>query len=260
MEIHVNGIKICYLDQGEGTPILFIHGFPLSSELWKPQIATLEKNYRVIMPDLRGFGKSEVPAGPYHMETFAKDVIHLIEALGLKQVVLVGLSMGGYISFAFMRQYAAYVKALVLCDTRATADTDEARANRENNALDVEREGASIIADRMIPGLLSPSASPEVRSHVRDMIEQSKPAGIAAALRGMALRSDSSDLLSHIQIPTLIVVGKEDSLSTPDEMRGIHTAIAGSQFVEIPNAGHLPNLENPDAFNSALVAFLETLS
>lgn len=252
MKIHIH-----YEDHGQGTPVLFVHGFPLSGAMWDQQVAALAPHYRVIVPDLRGFGKSEVPAGPYTMETFADDLAALLDTLSIDKVVLAGLSMGGYISFAFLRRYAARLRGLILCDTRATPDTDEARANREVNAQMVESQGASTIADKMLPNMLAPTASPDLQAHLRAMMTANQPAGIAAALRGMALRGDSTDLLASIAVPTLLIVGSQDVLSPPQEMQGLQVYIPGSKLVEVPGAGHVANLDNPDAFNAAVLEFLE---
>jgi pimeloyl-ACP methyl ester carboxylesterase len=256
MEAQINGITLHYDDQGQGTPLLLVHAFPMNSALWQPQLEALAGEARVIVPDLRGFGASEVPNGPYTMETFADDLAALLDQLQIEQVVLAGVSMGGYIAFAFWRRYASRVRALVLSDTRATADGDEARAGRESNAQLAETQGARVIADMMLPNLLSPTATTEVQNRVRDIIVSNQPYGIASALRGMALRPDSSDLLPSINVPTLLLVGSEDGLTSPDEMRGLQQGIAGSRLVEIPGAGHLPNFENAEEFTAALREFV----
>ncbi len=259
MEITVNGIKLFYEDRGAGVPLVLVHAFPLSGALWQAQLDALSDTYRVIVPDMRGFGRSDSPPGPYPMETYADDLAALLDALGLDQVVLGGLSMGGYTAFAFVRRYAARLRGLILADTRASADTEEVRANRESNAQMVEQQGSGAMAEVMVPKLLSPAAAPELQSHVRHLIETTSPQGIAGALRGMGLRPDSTDLLPTIMVPTLVIVGAEDALTPPQEMRTLHQAIAGSQMVEVPNAGHAACLENPSDFNAALRAFLQNV-
>jgi pimeloyl-ACP methyl ester carboxylesterase len=259
MQAQINGITLHYHDQGAGIPVLLVHAFPMNHALWQPQLDTLIGEARLIAPDLRGFGASEVPNGPYTMETFADDLAALLDQLQIERVVLAGVSMGGYIAFAFWRRYASRVRALVLSDTRASADTDEARTARESNAQLAETQGARVIADMMLPNLLSATATSEVQNRVRDIIVGNQPYGIASALRGMALRPDSSDLLPAINVPTLLLVGSEDGLTSPDEMRSLEQRIAGSRLVEVPGAGHLPNFENPDAFNAALREFLRGL-
>jgi pimeloyl-ACP methyl ester carboxylesterase len=259
MEAQINGVTLHYHDEGEGTPVLLVHAFPMSSALWQPQREALAGEARLIVPDLRGFGASEVPNGPYTMETFADDLAALLDQLQIERVVLAGVSMGGYVAFAFWRRHASRVRALVLSDTRATADTDEARAARESNAQLAETQGARVIADMMLPNLLASTATTEVQNRVREIIVGNQPYGIASALRGMALRPDSTDLLPSINVPTLLVVGSEDGLTAPEEMRGLQQRIAGSRLVEIPEAGHLPNFENADAFTAALREFVRGL-
>lgn len=259
MLTQVHDIKLHYVDQGQGSAILLIHAFPLSSAMWQPQIVALAPHFRVIAPDLRGFGLSDVPPGPYSMDLFAADLAGLLDNLGIEQVILGGLSMGGYIAFAFMRHYPARVRALFLADTRANADTSDARVGRETNAQLAESQGAGAIADKMLPALLAPHATPELHAHVRGIIERNQPQGIAAALRGMALRPDSTDLLAQINVPTLFIGGSEDTLTTPAVLHEMHAAVVGSQMVELPGAGHLSNLEQPDAFNAALLTFLHAL-
>ncbi len=256
MEQTINGVRLFYEDRGVGLPVLLVHAFPLSGALWQAQLDELSKTYRVIVPDMRGFGRSDAPPGPYPMETYADDLAHLLDALGLEQVVLGGVSMGGYTAFAFVRHHAARLSGLILADTRATADTDAVKATRETNAQMVEQQGSGTMADMMVPKLLSPAASPDLQSHVRRIIEDNPPQGIAGALRGMALRPDSTDLLAGITVPTLVIVGAQDTLTTPEDMRGLHQSIAGSRMVEIPDAGHAACLENPTDFNAALRAFL----
>lgn len=260
MDVHINGIRLHTREYGQGAAVLLIHAFPLSGAMWQPQVEALADDYRLIVPDLRGFGNSEVPPGPYAMETLAEDLAALLDVLGVPQVGIVGLSMGGYVALALLRRYPQRVRALVLCDTRATPDTDEARAGRELNAQLAETQGASAIAEKMLPNLLAPGAAPELRAHLRQIIERNQPQGIAGALRGMAMRPDSAELLPHLSIPVLLLVGAQDSLSPPAEMRTLQQAIPGSQLVEIPGAGHLANVENPAAFNAALGAFLGSIA
>jgi pimeloyl-ACP methyl ester carboxylesterase len=259
MEAHVNGIKLNYEVYGQGTAMLLVHAFPLNHTMWQPQVEALSDVCQLITPDMRGFGRSEVPEGPYTMDVFADDLAGLLDTLNIQQVILAGLSMGGYIAFAFLRRHAARVQALVLADTRATADTEQAREGRETNAQLVERQGPEAIADMMLPNLISTHASAELRTHLRTVIRGNHPAGIASALRGMALRPDSTSLLSQINVPTLLLVGNEDTLTAPGEMQDMQQAIAGSKLVEIPNAAHIANLENPTAFHAALRDFVQSL-
>ncbi|NJL33301.1 MAG: alpha/beta fold hydrolase [Chloroflexaceae bacterium] len=257
METMINGIKLHYIDRGEGQPILLIQRLSAGGCDVGAAALVLEEHYRVIIPDLRGFGESAVPAGPYLMDTFVDDLIALLDQLEIKRVVVVGLSMGGYIAMALVRRYPLRVHALVLADTRANPDDAAGKASRETNAQLAERAGATAIADQMVPRLLAPTAPENIQMRVRQIIERNNPQGIAAALRGMAQRPDSTGLLPEIRVPTLLLVGEQDALTTPETMAGMQRAIDGSQLVVVPGAGHLPNLEQSERFNTALFSFLQ---
>ena len=190
----------------------------------------------------------------------ADDLAALLDALGIGEpVVVVGLSMGGYVAFQFWRKHAGRLRALVLCDTRAVADTPEAARARHDLALQVCREGTQPVASAMLPKLLgaeAPQRDPEAVESLRRSMLGNPPEGLAAALRGMAAREDFSADLSRISVPTLVIVGHDDAISTVDEMRGIAQAIRGSEFVVIPRSGHVTPVENPVAFNEAIEQFL----
>ena len=262
MQIEVNDVRLEYREQGNGLPVIFLHAFALDQTMWDEQIATLKDNYQVISLDSRGFGQSSVVPGTSRMSDMAADVRGLMRARSIDRAVLVGLSMGGYVALSFMRSYPEAVRALVLADTRAGADSEEARANRLRSAEKAEREGAAVIADETTPKLLGETTKetrPEIVRRVHAIQSGNPPAGIAAAQRGMAARPDSTDLLATIAVPTLVIVGAEDTLTPPTEAEAIHKGIPQSQLVVIERAGHLSNLEQPDAFNDALRNFLATL-
>jgi pimeloyl-ACP methyl ester carboxylesterase len=253
---NVNGVQLAYRDEGHGRPLLLIHAFPLSGAMWGRQIAALSGSYRLIVPDLRGFGASPPVPGTSSLDQYADDLVGLLDQLGLDHVAVAGLSMGGYITFALLRRHPARVDALILADTRPQPDTEEGRRGREENARLAEQRGAGAIADQMLPKLLSSNAPEQLRAEVRGIIEANDPAGIAAALRAMAARPDSTPQLATIAVPTLIVVGSEDGLTPPSDARAMHSAIAGSELVELPGAGHLANLEAAEAFNTAVDSLL----
>ncbi len=256
METNINGIRVRYEDVGSGPAILLIHAFPLAGAMWRPQVDALQGQYRLITPDLRGFGGSDAPPGHYTMDEQADDLAALLDHLGVPQATVCGLSMGGYIAMAFMRRHAARARALVLADTRAGADSEEARAGREANARLAESEGAAAIADKMIPGLVAPGASQVLRDTLRAMILANTPQGIAGALRGMAVRPDSSQSLRAVAVPTMVIVGEQDGLTPPIEAAQINMAVAGSYVVMLPGVGHISNLEAPGEFTIALRVFL----
>jgi 3-oxoadipate enol-lactonase len=257
----INRVTVGYTDQGEGTPLVFIHAFPLSKAMWQPQIEVLKEAYRVITIDLGGHGESDIVLWNDTLDAYAKNVIQLLDHLGVAQAVYVGLSMGGYTLFSIYRHYADRVKAMVLADTRAQADSEEGKAGRHSMAEVAFSDGATAIADLMLPKLLAPSTlehHPEIVEQVRQMILQTPTAGIVVDLVAMATRPDSTDLLSTITCPTLVIVGEEDQATPVTESKYISERITGSTFVTIPQAGHLSNFEQPIAFNQAIQSFLKT--
>jgi len=258
MKTVIDGITVGYTDQGNGTPLVFIHAFPLSKTMWQPQVDALKDTYRVITIDLGGHGESDIVLWNDTLDDYAKNVIRLLDHLGIVQAVFVGLSMGGYTLFSIYRHYADRVKALVLADTRAQADTEEGKAGRQSMAEVAFKDSASAIADLMLPKLLAPATieqRPEIVEQVRQMILQTSTAGIVVDLVAMAARPDSTDLLSTITCPTLVIVGEDDQATPVAESQYIAQRIPGSTFVTIPQAGHLSNFEQPAAFNQALNSF-----
>jgi pimeloyl-ACP methyl ester carboxylesterase len=261
-------VDLAYIDRGAGQPVVLLHGFPLDHTMWSAQIDALSARYRVIAPDLRGFGQSSLgnadPARGITMEQYADDLAALLDVqLVTEPIVLVGFSMGGYIAWQFVRKYAQRLRALVQCDTKAAADTENARDTRIRMAENVAEWGSARIAEMTGPKMLADSSFQMKRSvveAVRDVIERTSPDAIAAAQRGMAARPDVTGRLPKINVPTLIIVGAEDAISPPQEMRAIADAIPDAQFVEIPNAGHMTTMENPEAVNAALLSFMRGIS
>ena len=258
MKTVIDGITVGYTDQGNGTPLVFIHAFPLSKTMWQPQVDALKDTHRVITIDLGGHGESNIVLWNDSLDGYAKNVIRLLDHLEIAQAVFVGLSMGGYTLFSIYRHYADRVKALVLADTRAQADTEEGKAGRQSMAEVAFKDSASAIADLMLPKLLAPATieqRPEIVEQVRQMILQTSTAGIVVDLVAMAARPDSTDLLSTITCPTLVIVGEDDQATPVAESQYIAQRIPGSTFVTIPQACHLSNFEQPAAFNQALNSF-----
>jgi pimeloyl-ACP methyl ester carboxylesterase len=258
---------LSYIDRGQGTPVLLVHGFPLDYTMWNAQIDALSARARVIAPDLRGYGQS--PLGQVNsdrgitMDEYADELAELLDALHISEpIILAGFSMGGYIAWQFVRKHGHRLRALIQCDTRAIADTDEARAGRIKMADNVAEWGSPRVAEMMGPKLLSAKAletRPELMAEIRRVVSNTSPAAIAAAQRGMAARSDVTAMLPSIKVPTLILVGAEDAISTRDEMREIAEAIPNAEFVEIPNSGHMTTMENPMAVNEAFSRFLAAM-
>jgi len=255
----IHGVTVGYTDQGNGTPLVFIHAFPLSKAMWQPQVDALKDTYRVITIDLGGHGESDIVLWHDSLDDFAKQVIDLLDHLEIAQAVFVGLSMGGYTLFSIYRNYPHRVKAMVLADTRAQADSEGGKAGRTSMAEVAFKDGASAIADMMLPKLLAPATlnqRPEIVEQVRQMILQTSTAGIVVDLVAMAARPDSTDLLPTITCPTLVIVGEDDQATPVTESEYLAQRIPGATLVTIPHAGHLSNIEQPAAFNQALNSFL----
>jgi len=256
-----DGVEIAYDDVGTGVPVAFVHGFPHNRTLWAPQVSALVDRARCIAPDLRGFGESS-RHGPFSMDQYADDVAMLLRGLGIERVVVAGLSMGGYVAFALWRRHRSLVRGLVLADTRAGADTDEAREKRRA-LVDVARtRGSSAVADGQITGMLGKTTRdkrPALIDEVHRMLESASVEGIVGALEAMMARVDSTDTLATIDVPTLVVVGGEDVLTPPSEAEILHEAIRGSRLEVIQHAGHVSNMERPAAFNHVLTEFLASL-
>ncbi|MBD0373290.1 MAG: alpha/beta fold hydrolase [Pyrinomonadaceae bacterium] len=254
---------MAYTDEGRGQSVVLLHGFPFNRSMWRGQVEALSDRYRVITPDLRGFGESSAESDePATMHEMAEDVAALLDEIGVERFTLGGLSMGGYVAFAFYRHFPLRVRNLILADTRPQADTDEARENRERQAQQALSEGMQGIVEGMLPKLLSPTTlgeRKEVVEELRAMMLSTNPVGAAAALRGMGERPDQTHLLPRILAPTLIIVGSEDQLTPPKDAEIMHTEIRGSRLEVIEGAGHVSNLERPSEFNRALRHFLDSL-
>ena len=245
-------------ERPRGTLVL-IHAFPLNARMWEPQLSLAAHGWRVVAPHLRGFdgGVSDPPAAT--VDDYAGDVIDLLDALHVDEAIIGGLSMGGYAAFAILRHAPRYVRGLILADTRSQADTPEGAAGRTRMLQLLADKGPSAVVEEMIPKLLGASTlatRPELADRVRALGLSNPAEAIAGAIRALMTRPDSTPLLRTIHCPTLIVVGEEDTLTPPTFSEEMHRAIAGSELVVVPGAGHLSSFEQPDAFNSALAAFL----
>ena len=263
MLAQVNNISLAFNDLGTGLPLVFLHAFPLNRTMWVDQEKALSTQFRVITIDLRGHGESDAPLWHYSLDQAADDVCGLMDHLSIRQPILVGLSMGGYIALAFYRKYAERVKGLVLADTRAQADTEDGKRARFEMAQTAYKQGPSAIADIMIPKLLSPGTiqtRPELVQRVRGMIEGNQVSGIAGDLMAMAARPDSTPLLQRISCPTQIIVGELDVPTPPADARLMSEKIPNARLAVIPGAGHLSNLEQPELFNESIRSFGSNLT
>lgn len=262
--VTIDSRRIEYLDTGgAGRPVLLVHAFPLNSRMWEPQLESLGDRWRFIAPDLMGFGGSDAPAdaSQYSVDSFAGDLRGVLDELGVDDVVLVGLSLGGYVALAFLRLHKDLVSALVLADTRAEADAPEVIEKRTTQQGLVGEQGPGALTEGLTGALLGEptrNKKPDVVAQVRGLMEN-PAAGYIGALEAMKGRPDSTPDLASINVPTLVVVGENDTITPPELSRKMHEHIGGSRLVVIPEAGHLSNLEAPEAFNGALAEFLGAL-
>jgi len=257
----VRGIDVSYTDRGAGYPILFIHGHPFDRTMWEPQVrAFAGRGYRVIVPDLRGYGRSSVVPGTTSLGAFARDLAALLDHLGLDVVGVVGLSMGGQVALELYRLFPDRVDSLTLAATNPRAETDEGRACRIAMAERLREEGMRGYTDEMLVGMMTADNVrdlPDVADHVRAMMYAAPPEGAAAAQRGRAQRPDYVPLLRRVSAPTLLVGGRQDGFTPPDFTESMHVLVPDSVVEIIEGAGHLPNLERPDRFNEVLRRFLD---
>ena len=263
MRIKVRDFYMDHEDLGTRLPVLFIHGYPLNRTIWDAQVNELSDIARTLAPDLRGHGGSDPVPGPYSMDLLADDLREFLDAVRVTQpVVLCGLSMGGYVTFAFYRKYPERVAALILTATRAGADSAEGKANRDKAMATAKEQGVSAIVEAMLPKMLSPKtyqAKPELVSRVKAIMESTSLEGVLGDLAGLRDRPDSTSTLAQIDRPTLILHGADDQLIPPSEAETMRAAITGSQLSILPEAGHLLNMEQPEAFNEAIREFIWSL-
>jgi 3-oxoadipate enol-lactonase len=260
--IAVNGVNLAVDVRGQGPAILFVHGFPLDHAIWEHQLAHLDGWMR-IAPDLRGMGQSDAPDLGYSMATYADDLLALLNSLGVDRVVLCGLSMGGYIAFEILRRARARVRGLILMDTRAEADSAEARKARDASLAQAREGGSAAIAAAMLPRMLAPAAAteyPALVDRVLRMMEATPVAGILGAISTLRDRPDSTPLLPSLaDLPSLVVVGEEDRLTPPALSQAMADLIPDSRIIVIPGAGHLTPMERPEAVTAAMTEFLAGL-
>ena len=259
-----DGLNLSYLDsEGTGAAVVLLHAFPLRCAMWGPQIAELGEDFRVLAPDLMGFGSSDAPDDPsaYSMDRYADDVALVLDHAGVQSAVACGLSMGGYVSLAFLRRHPERLAGLVLADTKGEADDEETRARRTAQQDKIRSAGARAVTDPMTTSLLGRTTletNPGIVQRVRHLMDNPGP-GLIGALEAMKNRSDSTPDLGAVRVPSLVIVGEEDEIAPPDAARRLHEHIRGSRLDILPEAGHLSNLETAADFNQALGSFLKEL-
>jgi 3-oxoadipate enol-lactonase len=265
---HIGSRTIAYLDSAprhdELRALVLLHAFPIGANLWEPQMRSVPKGWRLITPDLRGFGGStELDSlSALSISDYAEDVVDLLQELGVTRAVIGGCSMGGYVTLALYQSSPELFEGMVLANTRAGVDSPESRANRRSMLALVDREGASGVAREMMPKLLGKTThetNSNAEATIRRLIKQQSPVAIRSAIHRMMHRADSTPLLAQVSVPTLVITGQEDEMIPVEESRRIAGAIRGARLVIIPGAGHLANLEQPEAFNAELSAFLAAL-
>ncbi len=252
-------MKLSFNDIGNGTPIILIHGFPLSKEMWQSQADLLAANgFRVILPDLPGFGENNPPSIFYSIEEIAVQIAELLESLKIERAIIGGLSMGGYVLLNLFRLFPKKFSALVLCDTTYLADTEEKRNSRIELISKIESQGTSALIETMLPNLISEDTkqnNPELNAKLEETFLRVNPVSAVNALRSMAERKDNSDTLKRISVPTLLIFGEFDKITNLENARTMNQMISESELVIIEKAGHFSNLEQPEKFNKALINF-----
>ncbi|GAM09777.1 AB hydrolase superfamily protein YisY [Geobacter sp. OR-1] len=263
MQAFVNGIALGYDDTGEGVPILLIHGFPLCRKMWRPQVNKLPlAGFRVIAPDLRGFGESDAPEGPYSMDIFADDLIGLLDYLEIERAVIGGMSMGGYVLFNLVERYPERVKGAIFITTRATPDDETAKARRLQLAAEVRKLGPQMVADPFASILFAPGTEqerPKLVEEVYGWMAANDSRGLAGGLLAMRERKDYSAALGSFNIPALAIGAELDQAAPPATSTAIAAGIPGCRLCIVPSAGHLANLEDVKTFNSCVLEFLSSL-
>ena len=263
MRVVINGITMAYDDSGDGPALLLIHGFPLCRRMWHPQInAVVSAGFRIITPDLRGFGESDAPDGPYSMGLFADDMIALLDHLGIERAVVGGMSMGGYVLFDLLGRYPARLRGACFITTRATADDEAGKERRLALAREVMTHGPGKIVDAFEKLLFAEETvaeRPKLVSEVCNWMTANDSRGIAGGLLAMRERSDYSSRLSSFHLPAVAIGAESDKAAPPDNSQAIAAGIPGCRLAIILHAGHMANLENPGAFNGALLDFLRSL-
>lgn len=257
----INGINLNFEDDGNGAPIVLLHGFPFDRHLWADQIPVLKDKCRVISPDLRGFGDSGAPEEVYSMTQYAADIVTLLDILKIEKAIIAGLSMGGYISLAIAEQYPERLLGLILSNTHSNKDTAAKRQNRYNTAEKTNYDGTEFLVKDMLEKILCETTlknKRDVVEYVEQMMRRQKASGVRGALKGMAERKDRTFILSEIDVPTMVIAGKDDALIPVIRLKSMVREIPHGHLEVIADAGHLSNLEQPELYNQVLMRFVDT--
>ena len=262
MRTQLSEIVLAYDVSGSGRPLLLVHGYPLNRKIWRPQMESLVDAARVVAPDLRGHGESNAPDELYSVDRLADDLVELLDDLGLAGPAVVGgLSMGGYVALAFYRRHPERVAGLILAATRAGADSEVGQANRDKAMALAREKGVEAIADSMLPKMLAPEtyhSHPDLVQQVRRIMAETPLNGVIGDLTAMRDRPDSTELLGGIAQPVLVIHGQDDQLIPPSEAEAAFARLPNARLALVPSAGHLLNLEQPDAFDAEVRTFLKS--
>jgi pimeloyl-ACP methyl ester carboxylesterase len=265
MHVTLRGGLFFYTETGDTSrlPVIFIHGFPFSSEMWGTQLEAAGRNYHAIAYDVRGHGKSSVGDGQYTVEGHVDDLLTLMDHLHVNAAVVVGLSMGGYIALRALEKSPDRFCAAVLCDTRSEADSNEAKLKRYASITLVKQKGSESFAEGFLPLLFAEESfkrCPEAVAMIRRIISRTPPLSIAGTLLALAGRTDTTGALAQVRVPTLILTGELDTITPPSSAQALHERIPHSELFLVPQAAHMSNLENPDFFNEKLLFFLKKIA
>ena len=255
LKTSVNGIPLAYERFGRGVPLMLLHGYPLDHSIWETLVPLLKDDFDLILPDLRGFGESQSAKMDYAMSDLAEDLANLLDQLGIKKAAMVGHSMGGYVTLACTSAHPKRLLGLSLISSQALADSPEKKIGRYQEAESVLANGVKDVAEGMSVKL---TARPDLQSRLKGLILKQRPEGLAGALRAMAERPDSTQMLSGLDLPFVMVHGLDDALIPVERARVIKSAVAGAHLTEIPHAGHMPMMEEPRMTAEALLgAFIQ---
>jgi 3-oxoadipate enol-lactonase len=258
----VNGRIVRYLEGGLGRPVILLHAFPVTADVWRPQVSRVPKGWRFVAPDFRGFGGSSIDGLDVGMDDYANDVLKLMDDLLIDDAVIGGLSMGGYVAFAALRQAPTRISGLILADTRSTADSEDGLRGRRT-LLELAREkGVSAVVEQMLPKLLGETSHrerPDIVAEVRRQILANPLTGIEAAIYALMKRPDSTPDLPLVSCPTMVVVGAEDIVTPPSDAEALAVSIRNAELAVIPRAGHLSALEAAEEFSTTITRWLVSL-
>ena len=262
MKINLNGIHMNYIEHGSpnGVPVVFLHGFPFSHKMWNPQLKALPDHYRAIAYDIRGHGNNDAGDGQYTIELFTDDLAALLDYLHIQETILCGLSMGGYIALRMYERFPARIKGLILCNTKSSADSNEAKIKRAATTQAIKQYGVRTFAENFLKSVFwkeTFQSNPAAIEFIRELITSNSILGICGTQLALASRTDTTHVLSTINVPTLVMTGEHDMLAPPVEARAMGGSIPESELHIIPNAAHMSNIENSEQFNRLLLEFLE---